>query len=137
MLRRIFNGSVLAVLVLVLAACGTAGGGGGGGSINFAGSWSGELVDSSIGAGRVQAHLTQSGTDLGGTWQSEIADVVNSGSAIGVVNGSDIILELIPSNPTTCPFRLVGTGTGNSLTGTYAAFNCTISVGGTFTLQRQ
>jgi len=127
-----------AILVLGLAACGSSSNGGNGTAPpSYAGKWSGEVNDTLAGSGAISANLTQSGDELGGTWQATYADSTsNSGSALGLINGSDVILELYPSDPTSCPFRVVASRSGNTLEGTYAAFDCTISVSGEVTLTK-
>jgi hypothetical protein len=44
---------------------------------------------------------------------------------------------LTPSVPTTCPFNLTATLSGTTMSGTYAAYNCTVAESGTFTATKQ
>ncbi len=88
------------------------------------------------GSGTLTATLTQSGNTLGGTWQAVFAAGSNGGSAIGTINGSQVVLELEPSNVLTCPFRVVATRSGTTLAGNYAAFNCLDTVTGTVNISK-
>ena len=60
----------------------------------------------------------------------------NSGTLSGTIAGSTLSLTLTPSDPRTCPFDLTATVSGNRITGTYAAFNCTVPVSGAIDLAR-
>lgn len=102
----------------------------------YAGQWSGTIVDSLAGNGVVSATLTQSGLDIGGTWQATFASGNNGGTAVGAINGSEVVLELYPSNVSTCPFRVVATRSGSTLSGNYAAFNCTGTITGTLSITK-
>lgn len=120
-------------LILGLSAC-TSGGGPVG--FNYGGQWSGTIQDSLAGPGTVSTTFTQSGSDVGGTWQASFSAGSNGGTAVGLINGSQLILELYPSNPLTCPYRLVAQRAGNTISGNYAAFNCLDVVTGTFALTK-
>ena len=125
-----------AVAMLVLSGCGSSGGGGAAG-FNYGGQWSGTIQDNLAGAGALTATLTQNGSDIGGTWQATFASLTNGGTALGVINNSQVILELYPSNAAVCPYRVVATRTGNTLSGNYSAFNCAETVTGTITITKQ
>ncbi len=126
---------VVTFIAFLITACVTTPGGGG--VINYSGSWVGSIQDSVAGSGTVSATLTQSGTSIVGTWQAVFAAGTNGGSLSGVVNGSQVILELFPSSVTACPFRVVATGSATSMSGNYAAFNCTGSITGTISMTKQ
>lgn len=118
----------------VLTACGTSGGSV---SYNYGGSWAGTIQDSVAGTGSVTMSMTQSGTDLAGTWQAVFAAGTNGGTAVGVVNGSQVVLELYPSDVSACPYNVVATRNGDTLSGNYSAFNCTATVTGTLSVTKQ
>jgi len=133
-MKRTIGIIVVVGLLLGLSACTS-----GTGLIpfNYAGQWSGTIQDSLAGSGVVSATLTQSGTDIGGTWQATFAGGGNGGTAVGAINGSQVILELYPSNVSACPYRVVATRSGSTLSGNYAAFNCTGTITGTLTITKQ
>lgn len=120
----------------VLTACGTSTSGGSA-SYNHSGSWAGTIQDSVAGTGNVTVSMTQSGSDLAGTWQAVFASGTNGGTAIGVVNGSQVVLELYPSSASACPFNVVATRSGDTLSGNYSAFNCTGTITGTLSITKQ
>ena len=136
----LFNRLVLLALTLmlagVLAACG--GSGSGPTAFGYSGTWSGTLNDSIGGAGTVTATMSQSGSELVGTWQATFAaGGSNSGTLQGLIRTNDVLIELYPSDPTTCPFALVAQRSGSTLSGTYVAFACTVSVSGTMSITKQ
>lgn len=128
------------VVVLTLTSCD---GGDGDDSSPFgslSGNYVGTLQDSVAGAGTVQATLSESGSSLSGTLQSTFANPQNnnSGTISGTVNGTSVTLTFTPSVPTSCPFNATLTQvSATQLTGTYAAFNCTVAVSGTVNITRQ
>lgn len=107
-------------------------------SFTFSGNWQGVAQDSAAGTGVFRATLTQNGSSVTGTWfiQFPAAAFQNSGSVSGTATNTSLSLTLTPSDPTTCPFRLSANASGNQMSGTYAAFNCTGSIAGTFTASR-
>jgi hypothetical protein len=135
MTRRIF-GVLLAVLMLTTAACG--GDSGNSPSDIIAGTWNGTITSNISSPGHVTTTLTRSGSRIGGTWSMSDGDGnSNSGSVDGTLSGSSLTLTLNPSDPTTCPFNVTATINGSSMSGTYAAFQCTVSLGGSLTLTKQ
>jgi len=104
---------------------------------NYAGQWTGTIQDSVAGSGVVSVTFTQSGSDIGGTWQATFAAGSNGGTAVGAINGAQVILELYPSSVSACPYRLVATRSGSTLSGNYAAFNCTGTITGTLAITKQ
>ncbi len=102
--------------------------------ISVAGNWSGTLSDSLAGTGRLAFTFAQSAAALSGTWSTTYSNpgYNNGGSLSGSVSGSSVTLTLTPSVPTYCPYNVTGTLSGSTLSGTYAAFNCTVAVSGTF-----
>jgi hypothetical protein len=135
-MSRITSLVVGIVLSISLAACG---GTGGLGSFNYSGSWAGSMQDSIAGAGTVSASMTQSGSGFVGTWAANFAgtDFDNGGSLQGVVNDNSVVIDLQPSNPSACPFNVVANRSGSTLSGNYAAYNCTVTVTGTLNIQKQ
>ena len=85
----------------------------------------------------VRVTVAQNGSSLTGTWSISAAVQTNSGSLSGSVTGSSLSITLTPSVPTSCPYQLTATVTGNTITGTYASFNCTVAVSGSLTVTRQ
>jgi hypothetical protein len=67
----------------------------------------------------------------GPPWQAAFTGGGNNGGTLaGVINGQEVLIEPYSSNPSTCPFAVVGRRSGNTISGTYAAFNCTINCHG-------
>ena len=119
--------------MLALSACTS---NGGPSSFNYGGQWSGVIQDSMAGNGTITATLTQSGSNIGGTWQATFLSGVNGGSAVGVINGSQVLLELHPSDVMACPYNVVANRNGSTLSGNYSAFNCTGTITGTVTISK-
>lgn len=118
--------------LLVLSACSGVGG------YNYSGSYAGTINNSVTGAGSVNFSISQSEDRLAGTWQASFsADGSNGGSLFGIVNGDSLILELYPSIPTACPFNAVVNRNGDTLNGSYSAFNCSVAGTGTVEVQKQ
>ena len=134
--RRLALLALLMILALVLASCGGSSAGGGS-SFTYSGTWVGTIVDSVAGPGTVTATMSQSGSNLVGTWQSTFADGSNGGTLAGLIRTNDVIIELYPSNPMYCPYAVVGNRSGATLSGTYAAFNCTMVITGTLNISKQ
>lgn len=107
-------------------------------TFTFTGTWIGSAQDSAAGNGGIRATLSQSGNTVTGTWliQFPAAGFQNSGSVSGTTAGSSMTVVLEPSDPRTCPYRLTASGAGNQMTGTYAAFDCTVSVAGSIIATR-
>jgi hypothetical protein len=108
-------------------------------STSIAGTWTGSINDSLVGAGSVRITFNQSGSGLSGTWSTSFANGVlnNGGSLTGSMNGSNIAATLAPSNPLECPYNVTATRNGNTITGTYAAFNCTVAVSGSVNVTKE
>jgi hypothetical protein len=123
-------------LLVFLTACG-GGSGGGTPAFSYSGEWSGTISDSLAGSGTVTLTIVQSGSNVAGTWQATFAGGSNSGNLVGIVDSTQAIFELNPSDPTACPYDVVATRSGSTMTGTYAAFNCTISISGTLSVTKQ
>ena len=101
------------------------------------GTWTGTIDDNTGGMGTARVTLNQSGSTLTGTWATSLPGSDNGGSLTGSVNGSALSIVLDTSDPTSCPFNLTATVNGNRMTGTYAAFNCSIVVTGSLDLTKE
>ena len=125
---------------VVLAGCG---GDDDNNDTNVAGTFRGTIQDSIAGTGTITATLAQDGSDLRGTYQTTFADPRNNGagSVDGEVHGNAVTLTASPSVtsfvPPACPFNVTAIVNGDQISGTYAAFNCTVAVSGTVNLTRQ
>ena len=103
---------------------------------DLSGKWVGTIIEQA-GQGTIQANIAQSGSALAGTWQTTSAGGTNSGSLVGSVNNANVVATLNPSVPTQCPFNVVATVNGNVISGTYAAFTCTVASSGTISITKQ
>ena len=131
-MRRFVSGLILAVLVACTESTGP--------TTSLAGNWSGTISSVLYGNGAMAFTLAQSSKALSGTWSATFANAANndSGSLSGNVSGSAVSIVLTPSNPFTCPFNVTATLSGStSMSGTYAAFNCTVAASGTFVAAKQ
>lgn len=133
-MKRLGSILLIASILVGLSAC-TSGGAPSG--FNYGGQWSGTIQDSQAGNGTITATLTQSGTDIGGTWEATFASGTNGGSAVGTINGSQVVFELQPSLALACPYRVVAHRSGSTLSGNYAAFNCSGTITGTLTITKK
>jgi hypothetical protein len=105
----------------------------------FAGSWSGEVTDSQVGAGKLNLQLSSIPSDpsVTGNWATAfpIGANDNNGPLVGTVSGSSITAVLMPLyNPATCQLSLSATVSGSTMTGTYGAPNCALADSGSFSL---
>lgn len=105
---------------------------------SVSGTWSGTITSNQV-AGNGAARVTISQTDdkLSGTWNTTGPNSPDSGSLTGFVDGSAVSMTLSPSVPTSCTSTATVTVSGNSMTGTYAAFNCTVAAAGGIALTKQ
>lgn len=123
-------------LVMVGVFCLIAGCGGndtGPSNLSLSGTWAGRAVSNMFGGINIQVSLTQSGSSLTGTWVSD----QNSGQLTGSVGGSSVSANLTSADPRQCPFTVTATVSGSSMSGTYAAYNCTVADGGTISLTKR
>lgn len=132
----------LTLICFLSTACGANKGTGPSSANPLTGTWTGtiqELTIANVGPGTVRVTLSQSGSSLSGNWSSSYAVSAynNSGAVTGTVNGASVNVTIAPSVPTACPSRITATANGRSLTGTYAAFNCSVPSGGTVNLVQQ
>jgi hypothetical protein len=111
-------------------------------TVNLNGNYAGTASDSLFGSGTLQLTISQTGNNLSGTYSSNYpaAGASGGGAISGTVNnGQTVSATLQPSIPTACPYQLTGViaGGGANVSGTYASFNCTVGVTGTFNVNRQ
>jgi len=136
-MNRVITFFLAAILAVGLSACGGSGGGPGASTFSYSGTWTGTIVDSIGGAGTMTVTIVQSGANIAGTWQALAPGLTNGGNVVGIVDNTQVLAQLNPSDPTTCPFDVVAVRSGSTLSGTYAAFDCTVAVTGTLVLNRQ
>ena len=109
---------------------------------SIAGTWSGSIINTTPAGqpnGNVVLTLAQTGSTLSGTWSTTYPTSPssnNAGTLTGSLSGSGASFTLSPSNPTLCPYSATATVTGSSMAGTFAAFNCTIAVAGSFSVTK-
>lgn len=127
-------------LMLLLAGCEGGDDNDGQAAAALVGSYRGTIQDSVAGSGMLSLTVGTSGDTLTGTWATSFANTRNnnnSGSLSGSANGESVSIVLQPSVSTSCPFQATGVVSGTQIRGNYAAFNCSQSVTGTFTVTRQ
>ena len=110
---------------------------------SIAGNWTGAIINT-VPAGQPNGNvvftLAQTGSNLSGTWSTTYASSPssnNAGTLTGSLSGSGGTFTLSPSNPTLCPYSATSTISGNSMTGTFSAFNCTIAIAGSFSVTKR
>jgi len=105
---------------------------------SYSGTWAGSINDSLGGPGTISTTMSQSGSNLVGTWQAAFSGGGNNGGTLaGTINGQEVLIELYPSDPSSCPFAVVGQRSGTTISGTYAAYNCTIAITGSVNVTKQ
>ena len=81
--------------------------------------------------------LTQVGSSLTGTWSVDATSFAgaNGGRLSGTVRGNIVSIDL--TDPPNCFFSVAGRVTdGNTITGAYNAFNCTVVPSGNISLTK-
>ena len=97
---------------------------------SFAGTWVGSVNPTGAATGRLQLTLTQSGSQLTGTWVITFPNASQNSSGTvsgGVTNGSTMSADLQSGGiPTSCPSTVSGTlnATATEVTGTFASVLC-------------
>lgn len=132
-----FNRLLIASVCIGLVACG---GSNTSPSDSLAGNWSGTVTSNVVGTGNVALTLTHQGSKIGGTYATGFPSAVNNsaGSVSGTLNGSSVSITLTPGSPTACPYQVTATRNGaDAISGTYATFNCTAAIGGSFSVARK
>lgn len=111
---------------------------------SIAGNWNGTITTTTPAGqpnGNVAFTIAQTGSTLSGTWSTTYPTSPasnNAGSLTGSLSGSGATFTLSPSNPTNCPYSATAALSGSSsMSGTFAAFNCTIAVAGSFSVTKQ
>ena len=108
---------------------------------SFNGTWTGPITINvpGIPPGTATATISQNGSSLSGTWATVYPDPTlnDSGSFSGTASGMSLSGTLSPSDPTTCPYTINATVSGNLMSGKYAAFDCTDAVSGSISLTKQ
>jgi hypothetical protein len=107
---------------------------------SLTGNWAGASSGYPAGQGSIAFSLTQSGSSVSGTWTALFAEPAynDAGSATGRYSNGSLALTLTSSQANACPYTLTATVTNAStMSGTYAAFNCSIAAGGTFSATKQ
>ena len=104
--------------------------------VDLTGTWSGPAQDSYGGNGNLRATIAQFGSAFSGTWAITFPNPNNNngGTVDGTVNGSKIAGTL--RSNAVCPLSVTFLVNGNSMSGTYASINCSISITGSFTMAR-
>jgi len=106
----------------------------------FTGTWTGP-VSSTFTAGTLQLVLTQSSSQVTGTWTLTFSNASqnDSGTVSGTVNGSSVSANLQPGVSTACADTVSATLNGSTqMTGTIASGVCTGGFGSTaLTLNKQ
>lgn len=94
----------------------------------------GTLSDSLAGSGTIYTTLEQIGVVLQGKYNTTFATggPGTSGQMYAVVMGSDLYIDLVPSQSGSCSFSGIGTISGTSVSGNYTAQSCSASDSGTF-----
>lgn len=104
------------------------------------GTWAGSARSNLFGSnGSIQATLNEGSTgSITGTWNSQYPGLApNSGTLTGRRDGAGVVLQLRPSVPGNCDTAVTTTLSGNSMTGTWSALNCTVADGGSISVSRQ
>lgn len=120
---------VLLGILLLLSACSSV--------PDYSGQWVGGANDTRAGYGQASLTISQSGSQLTGSWQIGFGGGVNSGSLQGTASGNAVNVQLFPSNPSACPFNVTATRSGDTMNGNYAAFNCTGAISGTLNVTKR
>lgn len=123
-MRKLFVG-----LVLLLSACSS--------TPDYSGQWVGGANDTIAGFGQTNLTITQSGSQLSGSWQIAFREGVNSGSLQGTASADAVTVQLFPSNPNACPFNVTATRSGDTMNGNYSSFSCSRPISGTLSIERR
>lgn len=130
--------SLRCLALLLLVSCGGSSGPTAPSVLQVVGTWSGTITSNQVaGNGPAQITISQSGSTLSGTWNATGPGGPDSGSMTGSVSGNAVTMTLQSSVPTNCPYNVTVTVNGSLMTGTYAAFNCTVAASGGISLTKQ
>ena len=106
---------------------------------SFAGTWNGTVADSLCGNGIFQGVLAQSGSSVTGTGSVVFTRAGCGGirgSLNGTVSGASLQATLQSSDPQYCSLALSVAVSGSTITGTYAAANCSYTQTGNVSATR-
>jgi hypothetical protein len=107
----------------------------------FTGTWTGSINPTFTTAGTLQLVLTQSSSQVTGTWTLTLSNASqnDNGSVSGTISGSSLSANLQPGVPTNCSETVSATLNGSTqLTGTMASNVCSGGFGSTaITLNKQ
>lgn len=99
---------------------------------NIGGPASGTITDSILGAGTISfSTLSQNGVTITGPYTDSFG---GAGQLYGVISGTTVYFDLIPTDVTVCPLAANGTLAANVLSANYAAYSCGSVETGTLTL---
>ena len=105
---------------------------------SIAGLWSGTYASAEIGFGTATMSVTQTGSNVSGTWSTRSSTgTTSAGTISGTVSVSrDVALRFNPSDPRTCPFQFAGItySTQRRIDGQFVTVNCTVAASGTLIL---
>ena len=132
---RRYAGSIVLAITLALLGCS------GDDKPNLAGTWTGTIQDSVAGFGTLLLTISQTDTQLTGTWQSTFPNPTNNngGTLSGTVGDPAIALVLATSRSQACSLTVAATldeDNDNHFTGTYASFNCALAQSGSLDVRR-
>lgn len=98
----------------------------------------GTINDALAGTGTISATLSQTGVTISGTYGDTFTSGSpgSSGTFYGVVIGSNVYFDLIPSQSGSCPFTALGAINGSSVSGSYTAVLCGATDSGTFSFSQ-
>ncbi|HUK34516.1 MAG TPA: hypothetical protein VLV86_11425 [Vicinamibacterales bacterium] len=109
-------------------------------STPFSGTWTGPVSVTFTSAATLQLVLTQSGSQVTGTWTLTFANAAQNdgGTVSGTINGSSLSANLQPTVSTACADTVSATLSGTQMTGTIASNVCSNGFGTTpLTLNKQ
>jgi hypothetical protein len=106
-------------------------------TLNMSGTWSGGISDSLAGPGTVRFSLSQSGNNVTGTYATAYPIGNGGGSFTGTVAGTSLSGSITQSVAGVCPFTVNANVSGSTMSGTFAAFNCTGVETGSFSVTKQ
>jgi len=102
------------------------------------GVYTGSINTSAAGAGTVVVNINQIGLNFTGRITADFAGTTfdTSGDIIGTSSGNSFEMKFSPDASGDCPFNAFGTISGNTISGSLSAFDCSESVSGSFTVVR-
>jgi hypothetical protein len=108
-------------------------------AFNWSGTWSGTMQDASAGPGTLAFSLLQSGSNVSSTGAVTLTfgGLAFSGSATGTVTETQLTLSVVATQPFACSLAVVGTRSGNVVSGTYTPALCPTDARGTFRVTKQ